>query len=143
MFFISCSMFLIYNFVRTEICTFFNLISRTISFSTPFPRVETVRLSSRRSPGLQIFRTFGAVSFFLLTNDYFPCDCQLRLITFFFPYYRIFSVTIVNTARIIPTIQKRVTILGSGIPCFWKWWWIGLIRKIRRPSPYFFLVYLK
>ena len=34
--------------------------------------------------------------------------------------YLIFKVTIVSTAKIIPTIQKRVTIFGSGIPFFWK-----------------------
>lgn len=32
----------------------------------------------------------------------------------FIIHYLIFSVTSVNTANMIPTIQKRVTILGSG-----------------------------
>ena len=31
--------------------------------------------------------------------------------------------------------QKRSTTLVSGQPFFWKWWWIGAIRKNRRPSP--------
>ena len=31
------------------------------------------------------------------------------------------------------TIQKRTMILGSGHPFFSKWWWIGAMRKIRRP----------
>ena len=34
--------------------------------------------------------------------------------------YRSFSVTIVKMANITPTIQKRVTILLSCMPSFWK-----------------------
>ena len=33
-------------------------------------------------------------------------------------------------------IQKRITICASPQPFFSKWWWIGAIRKTRRPVRY-------
>lgn len=46
---------------------------------------------------------------------------------------RIFSVASPIRARISEMIQKRITICGSCQPFFSKWWWIGAIRKTRRP----------
>ena len=72
----------------------------------------------------------------------------------FFHAYLIFRVTMVKTARMIETIQKRTTILFSGCICFgdwmsasgfsfWKWWWSGDMRNTRTPVPVFFFVFLK
>ena len=32
-------------------------------------------------------------------------------------------------------IQNRITTVTCSQPRFSKWWWIGAIRKIRRPTP--------
>ena len=37
------------------------------------------------------------------------------------------------SARTKAMIQKRTTTCGSDQPFFSKWWWIGAIRKMRRP----------
>src|SRR5438552_10042930 len=37
------------------------------------------------------------------------------------------------SARMMEMIQKRTMIFGSAQPCSSKWWWMGAMRKIRRP----------
>ena len=37
------------------------------------------------------------------------------------------------TARIIPTSQRRITIVSSGHPIASRWWWNGAIRNIFLP----------
>ena len=48
---------------------------------------------------------------------------------------RILSVARPASAKPSDRTQKRSTTLVSGQPSFWKWWWIGAMRKKRRPTP--------
>ena len=48
---------------------------------------------------------------------------------------RSFSVPRPARAKMSERIQKRWTTFVSGQPCFWKWWWMGAMRKKRLPSP--------
>jgi hypothetical protein len=47
--------------------------------------------------------------------------------------YRILRVARPTSASTTATIQKRITTVDSRQPSFSKWWWIGAIRKMRRP----------
>ena len=47
--------------------------------------------------------------------------------------YRSFRVARPSMASMMATIQKRITTVGSDQPRRSKWWWIGAIRKTRRP----------
>src|SRR5205823_250431 len=44
-----------------------------------------------------------------------------------------FSEASAVSARMMETIQKRTMIFGSAQPCSSKWWWMGAMRKMRRP----------
>src|SRR5207248_3958514 len=44
-----------------------------------------------------------------------------------------FSEASAISASMMETIQKRTMIFGSAQPCSSKWWWMGAMRKMRRP----------